>query len=513
MFSNAGCGEACFSIFRFCQSAEASLPARSRAKHPHSGSVVDGIAEATKQAYSVPHLPIGGQLALIAPWQRMPVVCLHPFLECFMSPRFLPLFLVFVTASVWAQQPKNPAHSSRRITLREALARALQRSPELKIYSYDIREAEALVLQAGLKPNPELGVSLENPTGSGSYRNGEQMEQTLQLSKLLELGGKRPARIAEARASRVLIEWEYEAKRVDVLKDTTLAFVGVLAAQRVQELSKETVGLLEKSLSDANARVKAARAATVDGIRASVALRSASIEADHAEHDLNIARSKLAAMWGAKTVDFDEALGDLDRQPEEPSLDALRAKLGRNPELARFQTVREAREAALHTQKTQAVPDLTLYAGPRVVGVWHDVTGVIGFSMPLPWENKNQGNIAAAQARLDKTAEEKRAVEARAFAELNAAYQELIRAGHEAVILKTKLVPEAEQAVEQLNTSYEAGRGTQFEVLDARRTLLTARQQHLLALTEYHKALAVIEALTAAPSRTPSIHSSSTSSK
>ena len=444
----------------------------------------------------------------------MPAVCsILSFLNAFMFPRLLSLFLLVVTVPAWAQQTNAPAKQGGALTLREALARALQRSPELKTYSYDIRAAEALVLQAGLKPNPELGATLENPTGSGRYKGGDEMEQTLQLSRLLELGGKRPARIAEARASRVLIEWDYEAKRVEVLKDTTLAFVGVLAAQRVQELSKETIGLLEKSLSDASDRVKAARAATVESMRASVALRSASIEADHAEHDLNIARSRLAAMWGAKTVDFAEVRGDLDQQPEEPNLDALRAKLARNPELARFQTVREAREAALHAQKTLAVPDVTLYAGPRVTGVWHDVTGVIGFSMPLPWGNKNQGNIAAAQARLDKTADEKRAVEARAFAELNAAYQELIRAGHEAVILKTKLLPEAEKAVEQLNTSYEAGRGTQFEVLDARRTLITARQQHLLALTEYHKALAVIEALTAAPAHTPSLNSSSHSSK
>lgn len=412
-----------------------------------------------------------------------------------MSPRLFPIFLLFA-APVWAQQT---------ITLHEALARAVKLSPELATFSYDLRAADALVLQAGLKPNPELAGSVENPTGSGRFKNGDELEQTLQLSRLLELGGKRPARVAEARAERVLIEWEYEAKRVDVLKDTTLAFVGVLAAQRSQELAKETVSLLEKAVSAADERVKAARAATVDSVRANVALRSASIEADHAEHDLNIARSNLAAMWGAKVADFGQVRGDLDAQRVDPDLSALKAKLGRNPELARWQSVREAREAALATQRTSAVPNVTFYAGPRVTGVWHDVTGVVGFSIPLPWGNKNQGNIAAAQAKLDKTGEEKRAAESRAFSALNTAYQELIRAGHEATLLKTKLIPEAQQAVDQLTSSYETGRGTQLDVLDARRILIGARQQHLAALTEYHKALAVIEGLTAAPTRTPSL--------
>lgn len=429
-----------------------------------------------------------------------------------MSSRLLFLFLLISAAPLLAQQAASPK-TSVTITLHEALARAVQHSPELKTFSHDLRVADALVLQAGLKPNPEVSAALENPTGSGRFKNGDDMEQTLQLSKLLELGGKRPARIAEARADRVLIEWEYEAKRVDVLKDTTLAFIAVLAAQRSQEIAKETVSLLEKAVSLAEERVKAARSPSVDTVRASVALRSASIEADHAEHDLNIARANLAAMWGAKAADFDEARGNLDEHPDEPSLASLQAKLGRNPEIARFQSVREAREAALRTQKTAAVPDVTIYAGPRVTGVWHDVTGVVGFSIPLPWNNKNQGNIAAAQARVDKIADEKRAAEARAFAALNAAHQELIRAGHEADLLKTKLIPEAQQAVDQVNSSYEAGRGTQLEVLDARRTLLAAQQQHLAALTEYHKALAIIEALTAAPARTPSLQSSSPSSK
>jgi cobalt-zinc-cadmium efflux system outer membrane protein len=385
------------------------------------------------------------------------------------------------------------------------MARALERSPELKTYSYDVRAAEALVLQAGLKPNPELEVSIENPTGSGEFKNGDNMEQTIQLSKLLELGGKRPARIAEARAERALVEWEYEAKRVEVLKDTTLAFVAVLAAQRGQELAKENLSLLERSVTVTQQRVEAAKVAAVESIRASVAVRSASIELDHAEHDLNIARGKLASMWGARMVDFDVARGDLELLPSDPDIGLLRSKLARNPELARWQTVHEGREAALRSASSLAVPDLTLFAGPRVTGVWEDITGVIGISIPLPFSNRNQGNIAAAQAKLDKTQYEKLAAEAGAFAELNAAYQELLRAGHEAVTLKTKLLPEAEQAVDQLNASYEVGRSTQLEVLDARRTLITSRQQYLQSLTEYHKALAEIDALTAAPTRVPQI--------
>lgn len=412
---------------------------------------------------------------------------------------------VLLSSTVSAEDSSSGRSTLPPITLRQALARSLERSPELKAYSWDIRAAEARVLQAGFKPNPQLNVEVQDPTGSGDLKNGRMMEQTLQLSQLLERGGKREARVAEARAERAVVEWDYQVKRVEVMKDTTLAFIDVLAAQQTLKLSTETVGLLDKAIGEASARVDAAKAQAVEAIRAKVAMQSAKIDVEHAEHDLEITRAKLASFWGARQTDFGEALGDLDSKPGEPSLGELRAKLARNPELARWQTVREAREASVRIQKAQAVPDVTLFGGPRVLGTWDDVGGVVGVSIPLPWNHRNQGNIAQAEALASKTQDEKRAAEARALAALTAAYQELMRAGHESAILKTQLLPQAESAVDQLSTSYDAGRSTQIEVLDARRTLIAARQQRLLATKDYHKALAEIEALTAAPAQVPSI--------
>ncbi|MDQ3624767.1 MAG: TolC family protein, partial [Verrucomicrobiota bacterium] len=151
-------------------------------------------------------------------------------------------------------------------------------------------------------------------------------------------------------------------------------------------------------------------------------------------------------------------------------------------------------------QQAQAVPDITAFAGPRVLGNAENVsTGVLGFSIPLPLFNRNQGNIAEARALLSKTNPEERAAEARAFGELSVAYQMLLRASEEVVILTESVLPGATQSVELLTAGYEAGRFSQLEILDARRTLTDARNQHLRSLADYHKALAQVEALTAAP--------------
>src|SRR5512133_3421062 len=53
-------------------------------------------------------------------------------------------------------EPEGP------LDLSEAMALSLLRHPELRMFSADIRIAEARRLQAGLRPNPELEVEVEN---------------------------------------------------------------------------------------------------------------------------------------------------------------------------------------------------------------------------------------------------------------------------------------------------------------------------------------------------------------
>ena len=385
------------------------------------------------------------------------------------------------------------------ITLREALARTLRGSPELAAYDYDLRAAEARILQAGLRPNPALGLDIENPTGSGPYKSADQMENTLTLSQLIELGGKRPARIFEAAAGRAVIEWEYQVKRVAVLRLATLAFIDALAAQRRLELAEEVVKVASDSVKLTEERVSVGRGSAVEAIRARVAVASARIEIEQARRDIATARGNLAARWGAKEADFGAVRGDLDRHEGAPSLHTLRQRLLGNPDLARWTAERERREATLAKEQTLARPDLTLLAGPRVVGRGEDATFVAGFSIPLPVSDRNQGNIAAARANLEKLSEEQRAAEARAFAALNEAFQNLTGAAREIGILEESVIPGAQDAEKQLIDGYAAGRFTQFEVLDARRTLNTARAQQVRALADYQKARAELDALTAAP--------------
>ena len=84
------------------------------------------------------------------------------------------------------------------ITLRDAAAFALVNNPELRAFYLEIRAAEARKLQAGLLPNPKIGVEVEEFGGTDERRGFDSAETRIELGQLIELGGKRSKRVRVA---------------------------------------------------------------------------------------------------------------------------------------------------------------------------------------------------------------------------------------------------------------------------------------------------------------------------
>ena len=383
------------------------------------------------------------------------------------------------------------------VTLAQALALTLKQNPDLAAFSWDLRSAEARVLQARLRPNPELGMQSEDI--SGSRPGFSHSQTTLQLSQLLELGGKRTARVREATFGRELAKLDYESKRLDILKKTAQAFVEVLSAQERVRLGQENLELTSGLIPDIRKRIEAGKASAVEQTRSEVAVASARIELDQAKRSLITARQHLAAQWGSAQPKFAQVVGDLEHVTYLPSLANLSLSLAQNPEIARWEPETDKRQATLRLQQAQAVPNITLSAAPRYIGETREWTSVIGFSLPLPLWNRNQGAILEAKHQLAKADDEKRSAVTRLSSELNDAYQTVARTSNEIHVLKESALPGAEKAVEAIRQGYEAGRFSYLDVNEARRTLTTARLQYLQALSDYHKAVAEIEALTVQP--------------
>ncbi len=402
-------------------------------------------------------------------------------------------------AAVAAPLAELPPEPTGVLRLGDALAAALLRNPDLAADAYEVRAREAALVQARAHPNPTLSVELEDFAGSGQFQGVDSAQTTLLLGQLVELGGKRAARIDLATAARDLASWDYEVRRIDVLARTAGAFVDVLAAQERHRLAGEALELARSMQRVASRRLRAGIGSPAEEIRAGVQVDVAEVEREHTEHGLATARQALAATWAGEEARFARAEGDLEELPAVPSLADLAGRVEATPSVARWQTELAQRDAVRARARSERVPDVTLRAGPRRLSGPEDTAAVVGVSLPLPLWNRNRAGIAEAEHRLAKVAAETRAARVRTVTELATARVGLEAASEEAMLLRTRVLPGTEQAVQALRRGYEAGRSAQLEVLDAERARLAAREQYLAALSEAHHSAQQIERLTGVP--------------
>lgn len=397
-----------------------------------------------------------------------------------------------------AEQTKAGAVSapSGTLSLRQAVALAIANHPALAVFSQDFRSADAQTLQARLAPNPVVELTIEDAVGTGDYQGLGGTQNTLQLSQLFELGGKRAARVNAASTQRELVYWDYEAKRLEIAADTAASFVDVLAAQRRVAQAKESFLFAEQFAPAAQKRIEAGRGSPVEVARAQAASGMAAMTLQVQQGQLLVARKRLAAHWGAMTPQFSSAVGDLDEVRGVPSLAEARERLQRNPKLARHNADQINREAKLALEQSKASPDITLSGGLRQYSDSGDAAIVLGLSIPWPRLNRNQGAIEEARAQIDKLNDQHATIQAQLKAALVVAYEQMENAKNQISTYRESLLPQMENGSQLTSEGYESGRLSYLEVLDAQRSLFETRQQYVEALIDYHKAVAEIEAIT-----------------
>ena len=414
---------------------------------------------------------------------------------------------VYIPSPADRGRPAGPvfAAPTDSVSLRDAVALALLHSPELAAFAWETRAREARILQAGRPPNPVVGVVAEDIVASSlrsEAAGNEQVVQpqtTVQLSQVIELGGKRAARQNLAARTRDLAAWDYEAARIDVLTAVTHAFIDVLAAQEMVRLTAQTSQLVEQVQQSVSARVVAGVVSPIEETRADVALAAVRVESSRATRLLDASRQRLAAQWGSAEARFVAGTGDLNVAPTLPSIAELTTRLVENPDLARWTVEILQREAAVTAERSRRLPDVTLNAGYRRFSDLELDAFLIGASFPLPLFDRNTGAIREAESRLAKAYEERRAMTAHVSARLAEAYRAMAGAHDELMALRVTVLPGSRQTFDAVSEGYRLGKFGFLDVLDAQRTLIAASGQYLRALSDYHKAVADVERLVGVP--------------
>ncbi len=381
------------------------------------------------------------------------------------------------------------------LSLRQALVLALMKNPELEAFSHDVRAAEARTLQADLPPNPEMEFELESFGRDGE--GYDSSEPSVMLGQVIEMGRKRLWRVRVAEAKSELAGWNYESKRLDVFTQTAHRFTEVIAAQQRLELTQSSMKLAEQTKRTADERVKAGKEPPVHKLKAMAEMEMARLDKSEAENTLMLARHELATMWGADQPIFVKADGDFASILETlPSKDVLHEQLSSNPELASRKVAVKLKQATLNSEKAARIPNLTVAAGVQRFEEDETHALIFGFGLPLPLFDRNQGNITAAKHDLAKAEAEARATGIQLSAQLTRTHARLTSAHQRAQVLRLKVIPAMEKTFDAAHKGYKEGKFDFLDVLDAQRTLFSAKTEMIDALSDYHTALTDIERLT-----------------
>jgi len=395
--------------------------------------------------------------------------------------------LFFFTAAVLCAQE---------LSLSEALRRADAQNPSLLAHAYAGRAAEALIDQAALRPNPMLGLELENFAGTGALRGADAVETTVQVSQAFERGGKREKRVTVARREREVTDRDFAVRRAEVLAATVAAYVNVLAAQERLALSAHSLALAQETAEAVTQRVKAAAASSVESSRARATLAVARAEHARAESALAQARAALAVSWGGGVADVPALTGSLPVPAELPSHDALLAKLAAHPRFALQQAAISSRRASLQLAQSQTAQDVTVAGGVRFLRERSDAAFVAGVSVPIPFRGQNQGNIRAARETLAGSEQAALALDAELRAAFTAAWQDLDTARTVARALRADALPATEEALAIVRRAYAQGELPLLDVLETQRAHVALRRDLLDADIAATTALVRLDALT-----------------
>lgn len=381
------------------------------------------------------------------------------------------------------------------ISLQEAIALTLQRNPSLAVFDFRKRTLSGRVQTAALRPAINFDAELENFAGSDGSENAEL---TVALSSVIELGGKRDARVAAVNSERLLLDMERQIKALDLLGEVTRRYVRVLAGSERQALASDAVRLAQDTLNAVHSRVAAGAAPRAEKLRAEAALAKTQLAFNAVQKQLSADRVALAAMWGDVVAEFSvngSALYDVGSAGDFASFFQL---VEESPRIARFASAERVAAAQLRLARTGASADIGWSVGLRQSRETGSSSLVAGVSVPLFSGRRARGEITSAQAALDEIAPQRASVRLDLYTQLHRAFSLRAQAIDSVRQLRAEVIPTQMRALEETERYYRAGRygylewvAAREELLDTRRALIDEAAKALLAAAE-------IEQLTAA---------------
>ena len=371
-------------------------------------------------------------------------------------------------------------------TQEEAQRLAAASNPTLRQAEAEIRAAKARQQQSALYPNPSIGYTGDEIRG-GSINGGKQgffFQQTIVT------GGKiSKAREVFAKESN-LAETEAEEQKLRVETAVKTAYTRVLAAQELLDTRRDLANI-EQQLAETQRRLlNSGQADETEVLTAELQAQRLRLAARIQENSLREEWRSLAATLGRPDLPLATVAGDLEHHWPELNEEQIAEHIATQSPAAHLADTAAARaEAAIISARRASIPDLQLRGGlvynnewlanvPHAIG-WE---GIAEVSAQLPIFNRNQGNVAAAAADLDRAKLEKERIALTLRERAATVVDQYASAKLMAIEYREDILPRARKAYTLMFEKHAQMLASRPRVLESQRQLYELQAEYIVAL-------------------------------
>jgi cobalt-zinc-cadmium efflux system outer membrane protein len=365
---------------------------------------------------------------------------------------------------------------------------ALQQNPAILQASASAHKAMGYQNQVGRKPNPVVGYQASQLADRGTDQHVAFVEQDFVLGDKL------------AKNQRVLRQevqsqqWEVETQRLRVLTDVRQRFYEALAAQRRMDLASEFETVAVKGVSFAEARLNAKEGTRPEVLQAEIQLKQIQLQRQQANAAFTGAWKQLMATAGMPDNEPGVLEGLLPSSAVRRDWETVKSQmLASSPELQGARARLARARANIERQNAQAIPNLSLMVGAgRDNGTGSGMLNT-QVGIPLPIHNRNEGNIAAAQAEFCRASQDVRRTELSIESRLAEAISEFEAAVASVDQYHQDILPRAAESLNLAEQAYTAGEYDFLQVLVARKTYFETNQEFVDWQLSLAKAIVLLD--------------------
>lgn len=414
-------------------------------------------------------------------------------------------------ASLQAAEPTPQQPVPDQLDLQTSIRFALDNNFAIRQARERIKQQEGVVVEVKAREIPNVGAA-------GSFQlNDREIAQTappsnrtwalsVTATQVLYAGGSVRSSIKSASLARDAAVLDLQAAINDALLGVRTAFFNVLLAREKITVQEKNLELLQEQLKTTTDRFNAGTISSFEKLRAEVAVSNAKAPLITAKNDYRLAIEALRQNLGF-TTNREESLrkipdfvGTLAYTPVNFDLQAaFNAAHNNRPDLQRLEKLVGSREESVTTAKAGTKPTVSAFGGYQLrrgaTNSFGDSADGFLVGVQSQWAifdgRATAGRVAQARSGLEQTKLTYTEAQLAAEVEVRRAYSQWQQAT-ELADASQKVVQQAEEAVRLANARYNAGTGTQLDVLSAQVDLTTSRTNQIQAYYAYNVAVAAL---------------------